>query len=551
MALIELEHVCYRYEDSAVPALDGLDLKIEAGEFVLLAGASGSGKSTLCRLLNGLIPHFHGGHLEGQVRVDGLATREHPVHKLFARVGLVFQNPEAQLFNSTVARELAFGLESLGLPRGEIRSRVDWALRVACLEALRERASHSLSGGEQQAVAVAAILALRPRVLVLDEPFANLDPQAVDHICAILREAHAQGATVLVAEHRLHAVLQDATRLIVLNGGRVVRDGPPREILRENLSPMRLNVPFAVRFGRESGWDGVPLSVEEAVAMARLRPDVAGAMPHERWDAEPAAAPESAPAVEVSDVWFSRERSDILRGVRFAIARGECVALVGKNGSGKTTLLKHLNALNRPARGAVLILGRDIRNACVSDLARQVGLVFQNPNAALFKSSVREEIEVAPRALNHFDGPWIERLYSQFGLQPLLDRSPFILSEGEKKRVAIAAALAAQPQIVALDEPTAGQDDHFRAALARLLRELQSEGVALLLATHDLEFAEEVAPRWIVLADGEVVADGAPETVMQNAEAMARAALRPTGRFRLRDAFSGRVSDAALVREVH
>jgi energy-coupling factor transport system ATP-binding protein len=217
--------------------------------------------------------------------------------------------------------------------------------------------------------------------------------------------------------------------------------------------------------------------------------------------------------------------------------RGECVALVGKNGSGKTTLLKHLNALYRPVCGSVIVLDKDTRRTRVSEFARHVGIVFQNPNDQLFKPNVREEIEVAPRALNRFDRTWIDKLCGWFELNQFLDRSPFMLSEGEKKRVSFAAALASHPEIVALDEPTTGQDSAFRAALARLMRDLQNEGITIVLATHDLEFAEQVATRWIVLADGEIVADAQPDKVMRDASILSRAALRPTARWQLEHAF--------------
>lgn len=544
MALIELEHVRYRYDEAGAYALDDINLKIDAGEFVLLAGASGSGKSTLCRLLNGLIPHFHDGTLEGRVRVDGLDTREHRVHELFAHVGMVFQNPDAQLFNSTVEREIAFGLESLGLPRDEIRSRIKWALDTTLLSPLAYRVPHFLSGGEQQTVALASILALRPHVLVLDEPFANLDPEAVARLRSILRGVHARGTTVILTEHRLQAAIQDATRLIVLDHGRVVRDGKPREVLRDDLSPFRLNTPYVVRFARASGWGTVPLSVDEAMALLRTHTGAVLSLLPEGSHATTTATPR---VIEMRDVSFERAGREILRHVHLGLVRGECVALIGKNGAGKTTLLKHLNALCRPTRGTVTVLNQDTRSARVSDLTRRVGLVFQNPNDQLFKLTVREEIRVAPRALNHFDHPWIQKLLDRLELGPLLERSPFTLSEGEKKRVAFAAALATHPEIIALDEPTTGQDFAFRAALVRLLRELQSEGSTILLATHDLEFAEEAAPRWIAMADGEIVADGAPEMVMRNDAAMVRAALQPTARFRLQAAATSPDSISATI----
>lgn len=531
MTLVELEHVTYRYEDAPAPALSEVNLSIGAGEYVLLAGASGSGKSTLCRLLNGLIPHFHGGTLDGRVSVDGLATREHPVRELFAHAGLVFQNPTAQLFNSTVAHEIAFGLESAGLPREEIQSRTEWALDVTALARFAGRAPHTLSGGEQQRVAIAAMLALRPRILVLDEPFANLDGESIERVKALLGEIHAQGTVVLLAEHRLSVSLEHATRLVILDRGRVVRDGAPRAILREDVSPLGLETPYVVRVARESGWRQVPLSVPEAVATARVEPRVV--LPQRTVMSVPEPVPGGLPVIQMQDVTFARETGQVLQHVDLSVSRGESLALVGRNGSGKTTLLKHLIGIYRPVSGSVRVLGMDTRRVRVSDLARAVGFVFQNPNDQLFKPNVREELEVAPRALGRLDAAWLDRLVGWFQLEPLLERSPFTLSEGEKKRVAFAAALAAHPEIVLLDEPTTGQDYAFRTALERLLVELRSEGITTLFATHDPEFAEEAAARWVVLSGGSLIGDGTPDEVMQDDAMLARAGLHATARARL------------------
>lgn len=529
MSLVELERVRYRYEDAPTLALDNVSLAIEPDEYVLLAGASGSGKSTLCRLLDGLIPHFHSGELGGRVWVDGLDTREHPVRELFAHVGLVFQNPTAQLFNSTVTREIAFGLESLGLPRGEITRQTGRALEMAHVSHLAERAPNTLSGGEAQLVAIAAMVALRPRILVLDEPFANLDPETVERVRAVLREIHSQGTLIILAEHRLSTSIPDATRLVILDHGQLVRDGTPRMLLREDLSAWRLEAPFVARMARESNWTEIPLTVEEAVTIAQ---SCDGILPGQF--AEPPIPISGDDSVlKVQDVSYLRDKVEVLRHVNLKVLRGDCVAVVGRNGSGKTTLLKHLIGIHRPSLGSVTVLDQDTRHIHVSDLARHVGFVFQNPNDQLFKPNVREEIEVAPRALGRYEAGWVEHLIEWFQLTELLDRSPFTLSEGEKKRVAFASALAAHPAILVLDEPTTGQDYVFRVALERLLLELRNQGMTSVLATHDLQFAEQVASRWCVMAGGEIIGEGSPETIMRDEIVLSLAGLRATPPFRL------------------
>jgi energy-coupling factor transport system ATP-binding protein len=242
------------------------------------------------------------------------------------------------------------------------------------------------------------------------------------------------------------------------------------------------------------------------------------------------------PVVEIDDVWFKYDGSLTLRGISLTLMQGECVAFVGRNGAGKTTLVKHLNGLLKPDQGTVKIFGHNTLKTPVAELARHVGFAWQNPNDQLFQANVLDEVLTGPRALGAHDSAWCNKLFERFELGPLLERSPFQLSEGQKKRVSFAAALAVQPGLVVLDEPTAGQDEPFRRELGRLIIELRAEGRTVVLVTHDLEFAAEHASRWIALADGQVVADGPPEEVMADKTAMKRAGLRPTQRFQLSQA---------------
>ena len=509
--------------------LDGLNLDIEPGEYLLLCGASGSGKSTLCRTFNGLIPHFYSGTMTGRVWVGGLDTQTHPVSELFAHVGMVFQNPEAQLFNSSVERELTFGLESLGLQRAEIIRRVEQIAETVGLVPLLERDPHQLSGGEKQLVAIAAALALRPQAIVLDEPYANLDPANVARVRATLREINRQGTAIVLAEHRLQNAIADVDRMAVLDQGRVVLDGPPRTLLREEITEYGLHPPPVVRVARELGLSEIPLSVEELSAAVD---DLV--LPSDLRPSHPAGElPGSKPVMEVDGIAFSFDGATALDDVSLTLAEGECLAVVGANGSGKTTLIKHFNGLYRPARGRVVVLGQDTRQARVSQLARHVGLAFQNANNQFFQFQVRDEIEVGARALGCYDETWIRELVALFHLEQLLGRSPYKLSEGEKKRVAFAAALAARPEILVLDEPTTGQDWAFRQSLGELLITLRERGQTVVLVTHDLEFAEQHACRWLLLAEGRVLADGDSWKIMGDEVAMRRAGLEPTQTFQL------------------
>jgi energy-coupling factor transporter ATP-binding protein EcfA2 len=538
--LVRVRDVHYRYGSSAPGwVLDGINLKVQHGEYLLLSGASGSGKSTLCRLFNGLIPHFYGGEITGDVVVAGLNTGTHPVAELFAHVSMVFQSPGSQLFNATVARELAFGLESLGLPRAEIARRVDEVAETAGLAHLLARNPQEISGGEQQLVSIGAALALRPELIVLDEPYASLDPANVRRVRDALRKIHRQGTAIVVAEHRLEHVVPDAQRMVVLHAGHIVHDGPLRSVLAQNLAPFGLNPPAVVRMARAAGLSDVPLTVEDLVASAG-RGDLSG-ISHQLRSPEPRPATGERPVLQADGLTFSFDGTPILRGVSLTLRPGECLALVGANGSGKTTLIKHFNGLRRPDEGHLLVLGCDTRRVRTSELARHVGLAFQDADGQFFKFQVRDEIEVGPRALGRYDPEWLDELVALFRLEPLLDRSPYRLSAGEKKRVAFASALATRPEILVLDEPTTGQDWGFRQALGRLLGDLSAQDQTVVMVTHDLEFAEEHACRWTLLAEGRVLADGPAQVVMGDALAMERADLEPTQAFQIRQALAGGV----------
>lgn len=537
MALVQVEKVAFRYATGRDWALQGVDLRIEPGEYIVLAGASGSGKSTLCRALNGLIPHLYEGDLRGRVLVAGLDTRHHPVADLFVHVGMVFQNPAAQLFTATVEGEIAFGLESLGLPRAEIRRRVDEVAHLLGLAHLLAREPHSLSAGEQQLVAIAAALAVRPRVLVLDEPFAHLDGMAARQVGEALRRIHREGITIVVTEHHLSHVLPDATRLVIVNDGQVVADGPPPQVLRQNHALPGVGLPTVVQAAHSLGLEDVPLTVDDLVHHLAAHPDL---LPRLRafLNGRPLPTPSSGGqnVAVLEGVGKRLGQTLALDGVSLSIREGECLAVVGANGAGKTTLIRHLNGLLRPDRGRVVILGQDTRRVRPWRLARHVGMSFQNPNAQFFTPRVRQELEAGPRALGVLDPAWIAEISRLFGLEPLLDSSPFRLSEGQKRRVAFATALAARPTIIVLDEPTAGQDAPARRALLQLVRALQERGHTIIVVTHDLAFAEACAGRWVVMAEGRIVAKGVPHALMADADVMARARLQPTSLFRLRRA---------------
>ena len=468
-AAVRLERVCYRYPGGGW-ALQDLELGIDAGEYAVVFGANGSGKSSFAYLLNGLIPHFFGGSLQGLVQVDGLSTRDHAPADLFHQVGLVLQNPDAQLFSSTVTDELAFGLESLGRPAPQIEERIRATAAALGIENLLERSPETLSGGEQRLAAIASALVMDPPLLVLDEPFANLDWAFARRVRSLLTDLHRRGKTVIVIEHRTGDFLQDATRLAVFDNGRCAHIFPAADFQRI-LEERRLIPAYPAL--------GLPALSETAAAV-----------------------------LSIEHLGFSIGEKKILEDVSFALRPGEVVALVGKNGAGKSTLVRHLIGLLKPSGGDVRLHGRSTRDQTPSELARRIGVCFQNPNDQFFKTTVRAELEVGLRRRGVTAGGGIDELSRRFRLGSLLDRSPYRLSEGEKKQVAISAVLGMDPEVLVLDEPTVSQDAAGKEALAAWIGALAGQGVAVLVATHDLDFAAACAARWVLLAEGRVRCDG-------------------------------------------
>lgn len=489
--LVTCRGVNYRYPVTGAPALRDLDFAIAPGEFVLLAGASGSGKSTLCRLLNGLIPHLHGGEVEGNLTVADADPRQTPPHRMSRTVGLLLQRPDAQCLAATVVRDLAFGPACQGLDRPTIARRAGAAAERLDIVHLLERAPHTLSGGEQQRVALAGVLALEPQLLVLDEPFAFLDAVGAARLRELLRQLRAAGVTLIVAEHRLSEIAADASRMLVLHQGRLVADGPPTTVLAGDVDIWGLEPPGPL-----------PARPPQAVTAAAVKPVI-------EWDR----------------IWCERNGRSVLRAASLSSTAGEIVALLGANGAGKSTLLRHGNGLLRDLRGTVRVLGRPIGQRPVAELAREVGLVIQQPARMLFAPTVRAELAAGPRTLGRYDSHWCARLSERFGLDALLDRPPQLLSAGEQRRTAIAAVLASRPRALLLDEPTAGQDAGARATLRTLLGECAAEGVAITVATHDLAWAYPLCQRWAVLAEGRITADADPATVLAQPELMYRACL--------------------------
>jgi len=508
------------------PALDGIDLDLDAGELAYLMGRTGAGKSTLCLCLSGIIPRMQPGRFSGEVRVGGEVISGRPVYEVARSVGALFQNFEAQLLASDVEREVAFGLESAGLPREEMRGRVSEALELVGLSDLRGRDPATLSGGQKQRLALAAVLAPEPAVLVLDEPTTDLDPIARRELGRVVDELSARGVTLLIAEHEAgDALLADS--LLALSGGEKQYDGPPEALLRDSERSRALGIlPLQLaELGARLGVEALPLDPAEAAEELRA----------EGWspDADECAllareAPEPGePLIELEGVSFTYPDSGetALRDVSLTIREGEFVVLLGENGSGKSTLAKHLNGLLSPGSGTVLVAGRDTRRAAVQELAAQVGYLFQNPDHQIFSSTVREEVAFGPRNLGASEREVQERVEEALAATELAgweERDPFVLTKGERQRVALASVLACRPRVIVFDEPTTGLDGLQQRAMMELLARLNAGGTTVIVITHCTWAAAEYGHRALVLDEGRLVADGGVREVFGDAELLAR-----------------------------
>jgi energy-coupling factor transport system ATP-binding protein len=498
--MITFDDVTITYPGASTPTLTHVDLVIPEGELVLVVGRTGSGKTTLLRAINGLVPHFTGGTLAGRVIVDGLDTASHPPRELADLVGVVPQDPMSGFVTDTVEDELAYGMECLGIAPDVMRRRVEETLDLLGLADIRQRPLRSLSGGQRQRVAIGAVLAAHPRVLVLDEPTSALDPGAAEEVLAALqRLVHDLGVTVVMAEHRLERVVQYADMVVVVPGGdQRVRSGTPAEIMRS--API---APPVVELGRLAGWQPLPLSVRDARrAAGPLRDLLVGRTPHLR------AVPLKARGLASTDDLVVRYGNHVaLNHVSIDIAKGEIVALMGRNGAGKSTLLNAMVGVGPRGTGRVRVDGADPVALSGAALLRSVGLVPQEPGDLLESITVADECRASDRDAEC--APGTTRALLALMAPDIEDGThPRDLSEGQRLLLVLCVILAARPPLLLLDEPTRGLDYPTKARLARVLTDLAEAGHAVMLATHDVELVAEVADRVVILAEGEVVADG-------------------------------------------
>jgi len=538
---IVVEDLSFRYEIAKEYTLRDINFRAMPGEFILLIGPSGCGKTTFINTINGIIPHVLKGILRGDVVVsDGeneYVVRETPIKTLATVVGTVFQDPETQFFTLSVLTELAFGPENLMLPPKEIKRRIDFAVKATGIEHLLQKSVFDLSGGQKQRVAIASALTMMPKILILDEPTANLDPQGAKEVLKVIdRLVRELNITVILIEHRLEEVSKYADRVIVMNKGEFIAEGPPRKVFGDPhivdvlydigiRPPWHIEILHRISQKRSVNIDDVPLTIEEAAKI------LAGILPKKSISNEPRRLRElekyyenlskRRKVIEIRNLWFVYPDGTVaLKGINLDIYEGEFVGIIGQNGSGKSTLCLTLLGLYRPSHGYVKVLGKDVSKMSLAEMSKSVGMIFQNPDLMLFQSTVWNEIAFGPRNLGlpaEEIAMRVKESLKMMRLEEYKDHTPRALSRGQRHRVAVASILSMRPRILIADEPTTGQDYGSCREYLELLRRLNEEqNMTILVVSHSMDIIGKYAKRVIVMKDGRILADGPTHKIYEN-----------------------------------
>ncbi|MCI2413666.1 MAG: ATP-binding cassette domain-containing protein [Candidatus Aramenus sp.] len=508
MYAVEVKGLSFSYLGSSKPSVVVDELYIEEGESVLVVGKSGSGKSTLVNCINGVIPHMISGELRGDVVVMGNRVKETPLSKLSTVVGTVLQDPESQVVNYLVEEEVAFGPENLALPPEEVKERVSEALRVAGIEHLANRETTKLSGGELQRTVLASVLAMRPKILILDEPTSNIDPEGTNSVFATLRELKGK-KTMIVVEHKVERVLPFVDRVILVDKGRVALDLRKEEIIEgvETLVEAGVEVPSYFVLSRKLK---LPRPDFEAVRKGIKEGKVALEVPKRKEVPEP-------PIMSASLKVTAKDREIVDASIE--VKRGELIALMGRNGAGKTTLLKAIAGLSGnelKVTGSIRFEGEELIRRPIWYRGKYFMYLPQSFDLILVTNKVEDEIafSLKRRGVKGF-GQAVERYLREFGLEEYRKQDPMLLSMGQRRRVAMASVLASGVKVLFMDEPTSGQDFYNRIVLGKELREMTDKGYSIVVVTHDSRFAYEFADRVVLMSEGKVVANGKPEDVFK------------------------------------
>ena len=560
--MIEIKDLWYTYPGRSEPTLKGINLTVEKGEFVLLTGPTGCGKSTLLKTLNGIIPHESGGIFSGSVKVKGLETVDSNQMEISKEVGLVFQNPDDQIFSTTVEDEVAFGPENLCFEQKEIDRKIGEALEIVGMADHRLASTNSLSGGQKQRICIASMLAMMPEILAMDEPVSQMDPMGTHEVLNTVRELNRKlNTTILLVEHRLHELASFVDRIVIMDDGKIIFDQPASKAFDylEVFYRLGLRIPEPVELCHNLGIKASPLSVKGALAVLNrgnfkenikdpqdilnaeenigakeiFKIDSAWSNPSlsaVKTPSTPAvktpslSAVNNPPVISIQDLWSGYEKNKmVLKGINLEINKGERVAIMGTNGSGKSTLLLHLAAILKPHKGNVKVFGEDTRSKNPYSFAGRVGFVFQNPDLMLFCDSAEEEARFGPVQLKYNDiEERVRESLEAMSILHLKHDHPQALSRGQRLRTAVASVLSINPEIILLDEPTTGQD---RVNIEQMMDFFKNNNSTMVFCTHDIEVAISYATRILVMNEGQIIADGEGKEVIKDVESLRKASL--------------------------
>jgi len=537
--IVSVSNLSFQYEGGA-EALKGISFDVKRGELFVVMGPNGAGKTTLCFILSGIIPNMYGGVRKGRVNVLGFDPWDQPIYETAKKVGVLLQDPESQLIMPSVFAELAFGPANLGVPKEEILKRIREALRIVGLEGFEDRHPRELSGGQKQRAALGAVLTMMPELLVLDEPTSQLDPLGTTEVLSAIRRLKDLGITIIMTSHKTEEIAYLADKVLILNDGKIVAYGSPREVLSnvELLENVGVKPPAVSTYFYELRKKGintfdVPILLEDAVNLARSM-IYDGILKANAIKFDETTHSKGEPIIEVKDVTFvypGEPPVTAIKNINLTIYEGEFVGIIGQNGSGKTTLVKNIVGLLKPTKGKILFKGEDVTKYTVAELSKKIGLILQNPDYQLFTLSCEEEIRFGLKNIGVPEEEMEKRIDEALkfvGLEHLRDRYPFALSFGDRRKLAVAAIVAMNPEVIIMDEPTTAQDYRGRYMLADLAKRMHEKyGRTIIMITHDMDLVAKYAERLIVMWNGEILADGPTRKVFQMYDALEKAFLKP------------------------
>ena len=521
-----IEKLSYQYSNKKDFALKNINLSVRKGEFILIAGKSGSGKSTLLYALNGLIPHYLNGTMQGTVTVCEKDTRKFRIAELSRNVGMVFQNPDAQLFNATVEDEIAFYAENLAYPREKVRECVEFALNAVGIDSYKNRTPYELSAGEKRKVAISTAVSIKPQILVLDEPTADLDAKGKKTILNVIGKLKETGMTIIVAEHNLDDIINYADRLILLDNGTILANNTPKKVfLTQNFTDFGLKAPQTVEIALKLNENqNIPLDVEETIALFKNN------LSRIQYNKEKiyrnnnkVIVVKRTPAIEIKNLSFKYEDKMVLDNINLIVNRGDFIGLIGPNGSGKTTLAMLLVGLLKLKKGNIQIDGISVEKG-IKKIRKKIGFLFQNPDVQLFCDSVESELMYGFKS---HDEELLEEVLRFMDLKKFQNSHPHTLSRGERQRVAIASILTLAPEILILDEPTSGQDWGHLEVLMKLISDIHSNGKTIILITHNMKIIANYCNKVIILKDGIKYYEGDVRKAFSNIHILNEANLNP------------------------